>query len=211
MKNDKLIITINREYGSGGREIAQKLGNLLDIKVYDKTLLATVEKQFGLDEEVTGDAKMSKSTWWKDFSGFYTQFGSSVGIAKDYNDMTTREIYSIQKKILLSLAAKESCVIVGRTGFHIFKNHPHVLRVLLIADFDARVKHVAEKYDISEAAAKRRIKSVDKAREEYTKTYAGVSRYDARNYDFVLNVTNIPAYHVAAFLAQNARMKFPKE
>ena len=54
----------------------------------------------------------------------------------------------------------------------------------------------------------KRIDTVDRAREEYTMKYTGVSRYDARNYDFVLNVTNIPGYHVAAFLAQNVRMKF---
>ncbi|MDY6436892.1 MAG: cytidylate kinase-like family protein [Bacteroidales bacterium] len=210
MKKDKFIITINREYGSGGREIAEKLGALLGVKVYDKTLLARVEEEFGLDEEEVSNAKMKKTSWWSEFSKFYTQFGSLTGIAKDYNDLTPRDIYAIQKKILLSLAAKESCIIVGRAGFHIFKNNPNALKVLLIADFDARVKHVAEKYDISEAAAKRRIKQVDKDREEYTKTYAGVSRYDARNYDFVINVTDIPTYHVAAFLAQNAKMKLLK-
>ena len=172
MKNDKLIITINREYGSGGREIAQKLGNLLGIKVYDKTMLESLEEQYGLEWE------------------------------------SPREAFAIQKKLLLKIAAKESCIIVGRTGFHIFKNNPRVLKILLIADFDARVKHISEKHQISEMAAKKRIKEVDKEREEYTQTYAGVSRYDARNYDFVLNVTNIPAYHVAFFLAQNARMKF---
>ena len=175
MKNDKLIITINREYGSGGREIAQKLGNLLDMKVYDKKALEEIEKQYGLEEE------------------------------------NPRDAYAVQKKILHNIAAKESCIIVGRTGFHIFKNNKHVLRILLIADFDARVKHISEKYNISELAAKRRIKEVDREREEYTLANAGVSRYDARNYDFVLNVTNIPAYHVAFFLAQNARMKFFKE
>ena len=99
---------------------------------------------------------------------------------------------------------------MGRTGFHIFKDHPNVVRVLLIADYEARVKHVSEKHGITKMNARKRIALVDKEREDYTLKYTGVSRYDARNYDFVLNVTNIPGYHVAAFLAQNVRMKFLK-
>lgn len=172
MKDNKLIITINREFGSGGREIAYKLGALLDIKVYDKQALEEIEENLGVANELP------------------------------------EKIYDIQKDILLNIASKESCIIVGRTGFHIFRNHPNVVRVLLIADYDARVKHVSEKHGITKMNARKRIDTVDRAREEYTKKYTGVSRYDARNYDFVLNVTNIPGYHVAAFLAQNVRMKF---
>ncbi|MBO7459835.1 MAG: cytidylate kinase-like family protein [Bacteroidales bacterium] len=174
MKNDKLIITINREFGSGGREIAYKLGALLDIKVYDKNVLEEIEQ--------------------------------NLDVANKLPD----EIYAIQKDILLNIASKESCIIVGRTGFHIFKDHPNVVRVLLIADYEARVNHVSEKHGITKMNARKRIAIVDKEREDYTLKYAGVSRYDARNYDFVLNVTNIPGYHVAAFLAQNVRMKFLK-
>ena len=174
MKDNKLIITINREFGSGGREIAYKLGSLLDIKVYDKNKLEEIEEELGVANELPDD------------------------------------IYAIQKKILLDIAAQESCIIVGRTGFHIFKNHPNVVRVLLIADYEARVKHVSEKHGINKMNARKRIAAVDKEREEFTMKYTGVSRYDARNYDFVLNVTNIPGYHVAAFLAQNVRMKFLK-
>ena len=174
MKDDKLIITINREFGSGGREIAYKLGALLDIKVYDKNVLEDIER--------------------------------NLDVANKLPD----EIYDIQKDILLNIASKESCIIVGRTGFHIFKDHPNVVRILLIADYDARVKHVSEKHGITKMNARKRIAIVDKEREDYTLKYTGVSRYDARNYDFVLNVTNIPGYHVAAFLAQNVRMKFLK-
>ena len=175
MKDDKLIITINREFGSGGREIAYKLGALLDIKVYDKNVLEEIEKNLDVANKLPDD------------------------------------IYAIQKDILLNIASKESCIIVGRTGFHIFKNHPNVVRILLIADYDARVKHVSEKHGITRMNARKRIAIVDKEREDYTMKYTGVSRYDARNYDFVLNVTNIPGYHVAAFLAQNVRMKFLKK
>ena len=175
MKDNKLIITINREFGSGGREIAYKLGALLDIKVYDKNVLEEIEKNLDVANKLPDD------------------------------------IYAIQKDILLNIASKESCIIVGRTGFHIFKNHPNVVRILLIADYDARVKHVSEKHGITRMNARKRIAIVDKEREDYTMKYTGVSRYDARNYDFVLNVTNIPGYHVAAFLAQNVRMKFLKK
>ena len=173
MKDNKLIITINREFGSGGREISYKLGALLDIKVYDKQALEEIEENLGVANELP------------------------------------EKIYDIQKDILLNIASKESCIIVGRTGFHIFRNHPNVVRVLLIADYDARVKHVSEKHGITKMNARKRIDNVDRAREEYTKKYTGVSRYDARNYDLVINVSNVTSDEVAKFIAENIRKRYP--
>lgn len=172
MENSNFIITINREFGTGGREIAHKLANILGVKVYDKNIL---DAEMGLDQNVT-----------------------------------SKKMYQAEEKILKEIAEKESCVIVGRAGFHIFKDYPNAVKIFLIADVDARVKNLCEKLDLSESEATKMVKEIDGRREQFTKKYTGVSRYDAHNYDFVINVTGIPSYHVAVFLAQNVRWKFQK-
>ena len=83
------------------------------------------------------------------------------------------------------------------------------MKIFLIADRNARVKRVMEQFALDEDAANKRIDEVDKARDNYTLTFAGVSRYDARNYDFVFNITQFPTDLVAQFLADNIRKKYP--
>ena len=99
---------------------------------------------------------------------------------------------------------------MGRAGFHIFKDYPNAVKIFLIADTASRVKNLCEKLDLSKAEATKMVKEIDERRDKFTKQYTGVSRYDAHNYDFVLNVSNIPTYHVAVFLAQNIKLKFPQ-
>lgn len=206
MENNNFIITINREFGTGGREVAQKLGNLLGVKVYDKALLDALAEKFNMTEEEIEKAKSKKSNWWDDF---YKQFGNAQKVNQKER-VTSKEIFAAEEKILKEIAQRESCVIVGRAGFKIFKDHPKSMKVLLIADDEARVKRISETEDLSMAEARRVVKEIDGERNKYIETFAGVSRYDARNYDFVLNVTNIPTYLVAVFLAQTIRMKFAK-
>ena len=212
MENPKFIIAINREFGSGGREIAYKLGELLGVNVYDKAILDTSTSKFNLSIEEMQRIKATKPNWWNDFCRFYQQFGAAGSggyTAQEDREVTSQQIYLAEAQILRDLAEQESCVIIGRTGFHIFRNHPYAMKIFLIADRKARVKRVMEKFALDEDAASMRIDKIDEARDTYTKTIAGVSRYDARNYDFVFNVTQFPIDLVAQFLADNIRKKFP--
>lgn len=208
MDNNNIIITINREFGTGGREIAHKLGNILGIKVYDKGLLDSIAEHFNTSTEEIEKVNNGNQSWWEEFANNYRwSFGSNRAVNQH---VTSKKIYLAEEKILKEIAAKESCVIVGRGGFHIFKDNPNAVKILLVADLDARVKRLCDSMDLSATEARKMIKDIDDRRERYTKKYTGVSRYDAHNYDFVLNVTNLPAHLVAVFLAQNVRMKLQK-
>ena len=114
-----------------------------------------------------------------------------------------------EEQILRDLAEQESCIIVGRTGFHIFKNNPNAMRLLIIANPEHRMKRLMKKQSVSEEEAREIMERTDKARENYTKSFAGTSRYDARNYDMVLNVSGLSTDQVAQFLAENVRRKYP--
>ena len=212
MEKPKFVIAINREFGSGGREIASKLGELLGVNVYDKAVLDTLTSKFYLTVDEMQKIKATKANWWNDFCRFYQQFGA-VGrggyTSQEDREVTSQQIYLAETHLLRELAAQESCVIIGRTGFHIFRNHPYAMRIFFIADRKARVKRIMEKYALDEDAASMRIDKIDEARDTYTKTVAGVSRYDARNYDFVFNITQFPTDLVAQFLADNIKKKYP--
>ncbi len=209
MGNQKFVITINREAGSGGKEIATKLGELLGVKVYGKEILASILEKYNLTNEDAEKIKATKPGWWADFCRFYKQFGTTAAIAYDSFEVDSKQLYIEEEQILRNLASQESCIIVGRTGFHIFKDNPDAMRLLIIANPECRVKRLMDRQGVNEEGARDIMERADKARENYTKSFAGTSRYDARNYDMVLNVSGFTTDQVAQFLAENVRRKYP--
>ena len=209
MGNQKFVITINREAGSGGKEIAEKLGKLLGVKVYGKEILASIMDKYNLSKEDVEQIKATKRNWWSDFCRFYKQFGTTAAIAYESFEVDSVQLYQEEEKILKELAEQESCIIVGRTGFHIFKDNPDAMRLLIIANPECRIKRLMERQSVNEQGALEIMERADKARENYTKAFAGTSRYDARNYDMVLNVSGFTTDQVAQFLAENVRRKYP--
>lgn len=208
MEKPKFVITINREAGSGGKEIAEKLGELLGVKVYGKEILATIREKYNLTEEDVEKIKATKPGWWADFCRFYKQFGTTAAIAYESFEVDSKQLYQEEEQLLKDLASQESCIIVGRTGFHIFKDNPDAMRLLIIADPECRIKRLMERQNVDEQGARKIMERADKARENYTKSFAGTSRYDARNYDMVINVSGFTTDQVARFLAENVRRKY---
>lgn len=203
-----MIITINRENGSGGREIARRLGEMLGLKVYDKSILEEIVQKYKLNKEEIERIKAQKTNLWSDFCQFYRQF-SAAGNSYQNEDrkITSRELYYAEAQIMRNLASQESCIIVGRSGFHVFKDDPDALSIFIIADREARIKRIAQKEGVDEKTADKLIEKTDAARDNFTKTFAGTSRYDARNYDITLNVSRFSTEAIAAFLAENIKRK----
>ncbi|MBO4481885.1 MAG: cytidylate kinase-like family protein [Bacteroidales bacterium] len=211
MADDKFIITINREAGSGGREIAIRLAELLGVKIYGKEILASIMDKYRLTPEQIEKIMAEKPNWWSEFCRFYKQFSSVADNTNENFEVNSLQLYHEERKILQELAKQESCVIVGRTGFHIFKDYPNALRIFLIARPECRIKRFMERLGIDEKEASKRMEKSDMDRENYTKSFADISRYDARNYDLVLNVSGFTTEQVAQFLAQNIRLKYPQK
>lgn len=208
----KTIITINRECGSGGRDIARRMGEILGLKVYDKAILEAICEKYKLDKEEILRIKSKKLNLWDDLCQFYRQFDTmDDSYLTEHKKITSRELYYAESQIMRNLAEQESCIIVGRAGFHILKDNPDAIHIFLIADRDVRIRKVAEREGLDEKAADKFIDDVDSARESFTKNFAGVSRYDARNYDIVINVSRFTPEEVAAFLAENIQKKMDKQ
>ena len=209
MEDPKIIITINRECGSGGGEIARQLGEKLGIKVYGRAILQSVADYFETTLEDMDQIKAKKTNWWSEFCHFYRQFDMTGYSYDSHPEATPLSLYYAEARLLRELAEQESCIIVGRAGFHIFRDNPNALHLLIMADRDARIARIATKQNLSPEEAAKVIDETDKARDTFVKTVAETSRYDARNYDFVLNVTKMPTDEVAQFLADNIRKKYP--
>ena len=191
--NERFVITINRELGSGGRTIGEKLAQQLNVPFFDKAIIQGLKEKYELTTEEIERLKGQKHNWWADFkrslkimpSYAAPQIISSKDEIPDF--LITDDIFQTETEILKGIADDESCVIAGRSGFFVFRDHPNHLSILIQASLEYRISRLVEKRGISREEAQSIIKEVDTGRENYVKKYTGTSRYDTRNYDIVLN------------------------
>lgn len=199
-KQKKYVVTINRELGSGGRTVGRMLAEKLGVEFYDKALIEALEKKYNLNIEQIEKLKGQNHAWWAEFAR--SMFSVDLGVPNygkmnamyylavmDFSDVkpTSKEVFESETEILKGIAEVESCVVAGRSGFYVFRDHPNHLNVFIQASMPYRVERVMRKQQITEEEAVKTIKKVDKMRENYVKKYTGLSRYDTRNYDLVIS------------------------
>ena len=199
-KQEKYVVTINRELGSGGRTVGRMLAEKLGVEFYDKALIEALQKKYNLNIEQIEKLKGQNHAWWAEFAR--SMFGVDLGIPNygkmnamyylavmDFSDVksTSKEVFESETEILKGIAEVESCVVAGRSGFYVFRDHPNHLNVFIQASMPYRVERVMRKQQITEEETVKTIKKVDKMRENYVKKYTGLSRYDTRNYDLVIS------------------------
>lgn len=142
--------------------------------------------------------KGKKDNWWTDFQRNVFPFYDSAKLqyynVNDNTDselITSAELFRTESKVLTEIAEKESCVIAGRSGFFVLRNHPNHLSILIQAPLENRIQRVMEKQGLERDKVVKDIKKVDNWRENYIKKYTGTSRYDTRNYDLVINMAGL--------------------
>jgi cytidylate kinase len=187
-KNEKFVITINRELGSGGRTIGRILAEKLGVPFYDKALIKTLEEKYNLSTEEIERKKARSRHWWSDFERVVgLGYGMSVNVDPSrVETVTTSQLFQAEKEILEGIAQDKSCVIAGRLAFFVLKSHPNHLSVLIQSSMESRIARVMRKKNISQEEASKLIDKVDKMREKYVKNFSNTSRYDTRNYDLVI-------------------------
>ena len=192
-KNEKFVIAINRELGSGGRTVGRKLAEKLGVEYYDKALINALKEKYHLTVEEIEKLKGQKQGWWADFKRIMLNGpGMNVNyyLPKKGDEpelLTTEEMFHVETEILSGIAAEESCVVAGRSGFYVFRNHPNHISILIQASMPFRVERVMRKQNMTEEEARKTIEKVDKMRENYVHEYTKTSRYDTRNYDLVIS------------------------
>lgn len=165
MNNDKIILTIGRQFGSGGREIGQKLSEALGIAYYDKELLSAAAKESGLCEEVfaRADERASSGMSYAFSMGF-----SYMGILTPYNDILSNdELFRIQSDAIRNIAEKESCILVGRCADYILRDNPACISFFIHNTMENRIQRLVEGLNITVEEAKEKISKIDKSRAAY--------------------------------------------
>ena len=197
--NEKFVITISREIGSGGRSIGRILARKLGVRFCDKELINSLREKFGLNTSEIEKIKGEKKNWLADLIRSMAPVPELV-LLNDPNsaylsnirvNVTTDEIHEAETEILRELAQESSCVIAGRSGFFVLEGHPNKVDIFITASRDKRIEHIMGKQNLDKEAAALIVDDVDKSRENYVKRYTGKSRYDCRNYDLVLNVDSL--------------------
>lgn len=190
-KNEKFVITLNRELGSGGRTVGRKLAERLEVKYYDKALIEGLTKEFGLTVDEIEKFKAQKKSWWNEFNNYYKTRNSTTLPMEAETVLTNETMMETEMRILQNLAAHESCVVAGRSGFLVFREWPNHISIFIQAPLEKRIERLRRKKGIDREEAIGIIEKVDKARETFIQKYAKTSRYDTRNYDIVLNMDGL--------------------
>ena len=195
--NSKFVITINRELGSGGRTVGRKLAEKLGVAFYDKAVIKSLEERYNLSAEQIENLKGQETSWWAEFKRKLTFSDAEYDL--NLTGIETEDVFRAEAQLLKTIAHEESCVITGRSAFHVLRNHPNHLSILIQASMPSRIARVMKDQNMSEDEARKTIEKVDKMRENYVREFTGTSRYDTRNYQLVLcmdEMTEEAAVHI---------------
>jgi cytidylate kinase len=196
MKN--YVISIGRQLGSGGKEIAEKLGAMLNIKVYDKTLLEVAAKESGLDTTVFEKADEQETSGF--LNGLFSIHGSMSNYIPGDSYMTNDKLFEIQSETIRELADKEPCIIVGRCSEYVLRDHPKKISIFITADTQERIERIMEKESLSHEKAVEFIEKGDKRRRSYHDYYATTHWGEARSYDICVNSSRMGIEGTVEFL-----------
>lgn len=187
---DKIVITIARQYGSGGRTIGQMLAKELGIQYYDKDLIRKASEESGISEALFAQA--DEATKKPILGKLFPKKESDDILDPSSSDYTSEEnLFNYQAKIIRDLAQSESCVIIGRAADYILKDYDNVLSVFVHAPHDFLMEQAAKKHSMSAKELEKYIARIDKGRADYYMRHTGREWTDARNYDLCLDSSKL--------------------
>ena len=182
---ENVVITIARQYGSGGKTIGAMLAKDLGINCYSREILKLASDESGINERLFGqkDERLKIPSWFKPLKRPYEGDlipPESSGFVSDDN------LFNYQAKIIKDLAGTESCVIVGRCADYVLRNYPNVISVFIHADSEFCIERALERNSMTRKEMEKFIAKTDKFRGDFYKYHTGREWTDARNYDLCL-------------------------
>ena len=183
---ENVVITIARQYGSGGKTIGAMLAKDLGINCYSREILKLASDESGINERLFGqkDERLKIPRWFKPLKRPYEGDlipPESSGFVSDDN------LFNYQAKIIKDLAGTESCVIVGRCADYVLRNYPNVISVFIHADSEFCIERALERNSMTRKEMEKFIAKTDKFRGDFYKYHTGREWTDARNYDLCLD------------------------
>ncbi len=200
---NNLIITIARGYGSGGREIGKLVADKLGIKYYDKDIITLTTEQSGNTEHYVenNEQKIANSAFYNFYSQFYYEGAESTKCDKLFND---------EKNVMIDLASKGDCVILGRLGNFIFKDYKNALHIFIDSNLENKIARVMKRDNLSENDAKAKIKRVETERKNHCKHFSNKEWGVTSTYDLTLNSSKYSVDKIADIIVSLVKNKVNK-
>ena len=199
------VITISRQFGSGGRMIGERLAEALDMPYYDRELLTEAAKKAGVDPNVFAnvDERAVNSLLYALSMGIYN-VGNTFSPISSMPD--NDRLYIAQHNIINDIAAKGPCVIIGRCADYVLRNQKNLIRVFVYADMDYRKERVCRLYGIAPEKAESTINKTDKTRANYYNYYTSQKWNNMQNYDLCVNSAKLGEEGSVALIKEYVRM-----
>ena len=194
--NKKVVITISREYGSGGRYIGRLIADKLGIKLYDKDFIEKLAKETGFSEEYIESNEQKRNVLDVFNSGYYAGLNNSD------------ELFIKESELIKEVSDNESCVIIGRCADFILKDKENVFKVFVYSNTENKIKRVTKIYGLNEEKAKKEIKRIDKLRANHYKYYTEREWKDNSNYDICINSDTLGVEKSANLICEIIEKKY---
>lgn len=205
--SDHLIIALNREYGSGGKEVAEKLSERLGIRVYDDDIAELAAKHSGIRRDYFEkvDEKPTDSFLYMLAMNTFTM---NTSVNPFDNTLSSDRLFNKQAEVIQEIAGKDDCIIIGRCAGYILREEKKCVRIYLSADKDFRVKRIMASDHLDEKEALKKIHSMDKKRDSYFGYYAGQDWKACNTYDLAISTSAIGIEKTVDLICQYIDLKF---
>lgn len=201
------VITIGRQYGSGGREIGRLVADALGIKYYDKELLMESSKASGVKPEVFEAADERTPSFFSNIWSFNLGFNTGSYLLGS-SPISDEKIYAAQSNVMKTLAQISSCLIVGRSADYVLRNHPGLISIFIHSSIEDRILRIMNRRGINSAEKAREIaEKKDKLRASYYNFYTDKVWGDAAGYDLSIDSSKLPADAVADFIVSYVKAR----
>lgn len=191
--SSNIVITLSREYGSGGRYIGKLVAQKLGVKLYDKEFIIKVAEETGLSEQYIKENEQKRNVLDILNSGYYSDLNNSD------------ELFVKESELIKEISSKEPCVIVGRCADQILKENENVLKVFIYSDINNKIDRAVKYYNMDKNKAEKEIARIDKLRGNHYKYYTGKEWKDFSNYDICINSDKVGVEKAADLIIEMAK------
>lgn len=191
--SSNIVITLSREYGSGGRYIGKLVAQKLGVKLYDKEFIIKVAEETGLSEQYIKENEQKRNVLDILNSGYYSDLNNSD------------ELFVKESELIKEISSKEPCVIVGRCADQILKENENVLKVFIYSDINNKIDRAVKYYNMDKNKAEKEIARIDKLRGNHYKYYTGKEWKDFSNYDICINSDKVGVEKAADLIIEIAK------
>lgn len=203
----KYVITIGRQYGSGGREIGRLIADVLGIKYYDKELLTESAKVAGVKPELFEAADERTPSFFSNLWSFNLGFNSGSYLIGN-TPLSDENIYRAQSNVMKNIAEQSSCVIVGRSADYVLRENPNLISVFIHASIESRIIRIMNRTDIDSAEKAREIaEKKDKLRASYYNFYTDKTWGSSMSYDLSIDSSKLPTAVVADIIVNYVKSR----